>query len=186
MPNISITKAAVAEAMKKIMGKKSFDEISVNDILRESGISRKTFYYHFKDKYDLVNWIFYTEAAEGILQCTTLEQWKESSLKFCRYIQENKAFYTSAVNATGQNCFTESLRGMTKIQIEILCAEARGKKTVKKEDVNFMVDFYYHAFIGVFTSWVKNDMKEKPEEIVQKWYCIVDKSVERFVEKFAV
>ena len=40
---------------------KSFAKISISDLCEECGLNRKSFYYHFKDKYDLVNWIFYVD-----------------------------------------------------------------------------------------------------------------------------
>ena len=40
-----------------------FEQISVGLIARHCHISRNTFYYHFKDKYDIISWIFYREVA---------------------------------------------------------------------------------------------------------------------------
>ena len=61
MPDSNITKNALAAAMKSLMEKTPFSKISVGDICEVCQMNRKSFYYHFKDKYDLVNWIFYTE-----------------------------------------------------------------------------------------------------------------------------
>jgi AcrR family transcriptional regulator len=47
MPSAKITQTVIANAMKQLMKVKPFDDISVNDIIKECGISRKTFYYHF-------------------------------------------------------------------------------------------------------------------------------------------
>lgn len=56
------TKLWIAEKMKKIMATKPLDKIRVTEICREAEIERPTFYYHFKDKYDLVAWIFFHDA----------------------------------------------------------------------------------------------------------------------------
>ena len=61
MADSNITKRALAEALKELMEEKSFSKISVADICGKCNMNRKSFYYHFKDKYDLVNWIFDTE-----------------------------------------------------------------------------------------------------------------------------
>ena len=58
MADSNSTKSALADAMKKLMVCKSFAKISISDLCEECGLNRKSFYYHFKDKYDLVNWIF--------------------------------------------------------------------------------------------------------------------------------
>ena len=52
------TKIWIADAMKRLLVKKSLEKIFVTEICREAKIERPTFYYHFKDKYDLMAWIF--------------------------------------------------------------------------------------------------------------------------------
>ena len=58
MPYSNATKQAFADALRKLLEQKPFAKISVSHICEECGMNRKSFYYHFKDKYDLVNWIF--------------------------------------------------------------------------------------------------------------------------------
>ena len=57
----NITKHALAQALKALTETLPFDKISVGNICAQCGLNRKSFNYHFKDKYDLVNWIYYTE-----------------------------------------------------------------------------------------------------------------------------
>ena len=66
MADSNITKNALAAAMKKLMREKKLSKISIADICGECGMNRNSFYYHFRDKYDLVNWIFYTEVMQHI------------------------------------------------------------------------------------------------------------------------
>ena len=84
MADSNITKRALAQAMKGLMAKQPFSKISVGDICEACGMNRKSFYYHFRDKYDLVNWIFYSEflASVQVAQCTNNEEFLES---ICRY-----------------------------------------------------------------------------------------------------
>ena len=58
MADSNITKRALAAALKELMEQKPFSKINVAEICEKCGMNRKSFYYHFKDKYDLVNWIF--------------------------------------------------------------------------------------------------------------------------------
>ena len=61
MPKNEITKAALSEGIKEIMKEKKLSQITIKDITEKCGVSRNAFYYHFRDKYDLINWIFSTE-----------------------------------------------------------------------------------------------------------------------------
>ena len=48
--------ACLEESLKHLLLKKPLDKITINDLTTDCGISRMTFYYHFKDIYDLVEW----------------------------------------------------------------------------------------------------------------------------------
>ena len=183
MSNGTITKQAIAAVMKELMQNIPFDHISTGNIIEKSNISRKTFYYHFKDKYDLVNWIFKSEIMDDILESTTLNNWQEGSLKLCRYVQGNRAFYTNAINTTGQNCFIKYLYNLTEKQITSLCKEACKEKAIAADDLKFIIDFYYNAFVGVFLTWINNDMKDSREVIVNRWKYAVDENLERFIKR---
>ena len=58
MADSNITKRALAAALKEVMAQKPFAKINVSDVCEKCDMSRKRFYYHFRDKYDLLNWIF--------------------------------------------------------------------------------------------------------------------------------
>ena len=58
MTDTRITRNTLANSFKELMKDNDFSKISVADICRNCNINRKSFYYHFYDKYDLVNWIF--------------------------------------------------------------------------------------------------------------------------------
>ena len=66
------TKRNIADAFKKLMKENDFDSITITDITDACDLNRLTFYYHFKDKYDLLNWIFYNEAITPFMEgvCT--------------------------------------------------------------------------------------------------------------------
>ena len=61
MAESGVTKKVLAYALKNLMETRPLNKITVGDICEACDMNRKSFYYHFQDKYDLVNWIFYTE-----------------------------------------------------------------------------------------------------------------------------
>ena len=75
MADSNSTKSALADAMKKLMVCKSFAKISISDLCEECGLNRKSFYYHFRDKYDLVNWIFYVDFIERMDWSSCRNEW---------------------------------------------------------------------------------------------------------------
>ncbi len=56
------TKRALEASFKKLLLEKPLNKITINDITEDCGVNRMTFYYHFKDIYDLVDWILAEDA----------------------------------------------------------------------------------------------------------------------------
>ena len=48
------TKRNIEEAMVRLLEKESFDQITTVELAQESGISRSSFYTHYRDKYDMI------------------------------------------------------------------------------------------------------------------------------------
>ena len=49
-----MTKRALVASLKDLLAEKPLDKITVTDLTEHCGVNRMTFYYHFKDIYDLV------------------------------------------------------------------------------------------------------------------------------------
>ena len=49
-------KSMIADAFIKLSGEKNIDKITVKDIVDECGISRQSFYYHFQDILEVIEW----------------------------------------------------------------------------------------------------------------------------------
>jgi len=61
-----ITKRALEASLKNLLAKRPLDKITVTDITEDCGINRMTFYYHFKDIYDLVEWACIEDATRAL------------------------------------------------------------------------------------------------------------------------
>lgn len=100
------TKLVLADSLKTLMADVPFQKISVVDICDKCGMNRKSFYYHFQDKYELVNWIFYNEFVVPRRETDYGVGWQLLSDLF-NYLYDNKAFYKNAMSMEGQNSFRE-------------------------------------------------------------------------------
>lgn len=108
MSNTMIKKRAFAEALRRLMKKKPFSKISVTDICKQCDVSRKSFYYHFKDKYDLVDWIFYTYCGFS-LEAENISDFWMFYKKLTTYIYNNKEYYVEVCKVEGAFSFRNTL-----------------------------------------------------------------------------
>ena len=98
----SITKQALEHALKSLLLKKPFHKITINDITEECGVSRMTFYYHFKDIYDLVEWSCIEDAARALEGKKSYDTWQEGFLNIFYAVLENKPFITNVYRSVSR------------------------------------------------------------------------------------
>jgi len=177
MSDSLLTKKAIAQGMKELTKKKSFDKITVRDITESCGLNRQTFYYHFQDKYELVDWIYYNEAISIIINDLTYENWDEKVLEMLRKMKSEDYFYENTMKASLENEFREYLYDVTS---ELFCViidrivERDVIKDVIKDSIedeieednkDFIAKFYAFGIVGIIISWTQHGMKETPEYI---------------------
>ena len=97
------TKREIAGAFKTLLENTSFQKVNVSDITAQTGVSRKSFYYHYRDKYDLVSDIFSRE----FLKDHEGADEKSWMVALCDYLYENHDFYRKVMEYEGQNSFVE-------------------------------------------------------------------------------
>ncbi len=176
MADSSITKRALAAAMKQLMVRTPFSKISVGDICEQCEMSRKSFYYHFKDKYDLVNWIFYTEVV------VPLSEQKHSGIldvlqEICQHLYDERDFYRRAFQISGQNSFPEYFREM----MEPLLIKTAEVLFADSEDREFYLVFFAGSFITAIERWIQNPDCVPAQAFIQKarncFICAAEKLV---------
>lgn len=167
MADSNITKNALAVSMKKLMEKKPFSKISVGDICEDCGMNRKSFYYHFRDKYDLVNWIFYVDFIERMDWSSCRNEW-DMLEAFCSHFYRERLFYQNALQVEGQNSFREYFCGMLR-PVLMLLTQNLVEEGRKKE---FYIAFLCEGVLGELVYWLREGSKITPEEFVEDLHDI--------------
>ena len=138
MADSNITKSALASALKELMETTPFAKITVSDICAKCNMNRKSFYYHFKDKFDLVNWIYDVEYLSHVQIGENLIGW-DSVLHLCDYFYENKDFYRKVMKVEDQNSFINHFRDIVSPLMEEDIREILGEKT----DAEFLCEIFF-------------------------------------------
>lgn len=93
------TKLALEASLKELLRTKSIDRITINDLTEHCGISRMTFYYHFKDIYDLVEWACVEDGKRALQGKKTYDTWLEGIAQIFEAVLENKPFIMNVYHA---------------------------------------------------------------------------------------
>ena len=179
-----ITKRALEASLKKLLQKKPLDKITISDITDDCGISRMTFYYHFRDIYDLIEWACIEDAGRALEGRKDYDNWQEGLRGVFEYVLEDKSFILSVYKAISREQVEAYLYRLTYELINGVVEERARDKSLREEDKRFITEFYMYAFVGVMLDWVKHDMQETPRRLSERVGLIMAGSIDQAIERF--
>ncbi len=181
----SATKKLLAEGLKKCMYMYSFDRITIKEITDAAGFNRSTFYNHFKDKYDLLEWILQEDIILPVGELFTQEKYQEGVRLVVQRMEENKKFYLRAAKIEGQNSFKEMVYQAFCRLIEEILRKYDGYTT---EDMHFLTpsiiaEYYATAETFILFQWLESGMEIPANEIEQVHALLLSFSFEDVMKK---
>ena len=178
-------KVIIAEAAKKRVTEKNVKRLTVKDIVGDCGIIRQTFYYHFKDIYDLVEWCCLEDARIALQGKKTSSTWHEGLLQIFDAVMENKPFILNVYRCVGREQIENYL-------FQLTCDLLMGVVTEKSKDIPitdeqkiFIADLYKYSFVGIMLDWIKNGMREDYREIADDTATALYGSIDNAIRNFA-
>lgn len=183
MPNR--TKYELEASLKKMLLQKPLDKITINDLTADCGISRMAFYYHFKDIYDLVEWVCLEDATRALQGKKTYDSWQEGLVQIFEAVLENKPFILNVYHSVSREQIENYLFKLTyDLLIGVVEEKSEGIR-ISGEEKKFIADFYKYGFVGVMLDWIKQGMKDDYKEIAQKMSVTLKGSVANSIRNFA-
>ena len=159
-----ITKLWIAGKMRELMLRKPIDKIRVTEICKAAEIERPTFYYHFKDKYDLVAWMFYSDAYGTDVVSV------ESAAAGMNKMKQEILFYKRAYEDASQNALWRyMLEYFTARYTEL--AKERLETDVLDPQLAYSIRFYCMGAVGMTQEWVLHDNITSAETVVRMMFA---------------
>ena len=178
------TKRALEASLKHLLLQKPLKKITINDIAEDCGISRMTFYYHFKDIYDLVEWACVEDAAQALAGKKTYDTWQEGFLNIFYAVQANKPFIMNVYHSVSRERIEQYLSPLIANLILGVVEEKAAGLEISRTDQQFLARFYQYAFVGVMLEWIGQHMKEDPADIVERTSRLMQGNVVRALRAF--
>ena len=179
-----MTKRALAASLKKLLNQKPLNKITINDIAEDCGISRMTFYYHFKDIYDLVEWVCVEDAAKILEGKKSYDTWQEGFLNIFQAVLANKPFVMNVYRCVSRERIEQYLNPLIRQLILDVVEEKSAGMALDEGDKRFIAGFYEYAFVGVMLEWIGGNMKEEPAVIVERVSRLIHGNIVRALHEF--
>ena len=164
------TKKKMGDALKTLMNNNSFDRITVSDITHECNIHRQTFYYHFQDRYELLDWTIYYELVEPFITDFSFDNMYDKFYKMFQTMYEDKKFYQSAFKVNTSD-LSNYVGRAAKEQLSDLfnyIGKTNDIEPHSAEEQVLFAEFFGFGLSGVVMSWAQKGMKETPEAMTKR------------------
>ena len=181
-----LTKRALEQSLKNLLAYKPLTKITVSDIADDCGINRMTFYYHFKDIYDLVEWSCLEDARKALDKNKTYDTWQQGFLQIFEEVLENKQFVMNVYRCVHREQVEKYLKPLVDSLLLDVINERSAGMTVRDEDKSYIAQIFSYIFIGLMLDWINDDMREDPKMIVNRLAMLIKGSLSSIFERYRV
>ena len=152
------TKQLFADKIMQLAKNKPIKDIQIKELCVLCGVERTTFYYHFRDKYDLVAWIFKQNYVEEARRAETINDERMIREMFHR-LSMQKEFFLNALQDSSQNNLREYMLAFyIGIEEKVLCEYYHTDSL--NEELLYEVRNYSFGCMGQTIDWLlgKNNL----------------------------
>jgi len=161
---MSRSKERIIRAAFALFEEKSFNKITITEILDRAYVSRGTFYKYFSDKYELLN-LYYGHAINTTILCDyNGHNWDELQARCYQFGYEHKPFFKNLKGSTAEEDFWIFMHRFSYNIFRTIRLYNRNKTELDAEEV-LTIDAYVNTAIFLFKKLVLQDCKLSPREV---------------------
>ena len=171
----TLTKKAIVASFIKLLCDRPFDKISVSDISADTGIARMTFYYHFKDIYDMIDYVIEEKLRAAVSHDFTAATWRADCIAVYDAVLMEKSFFLKIFNALDLRRIEDYLFDFTRTYVlRIIDSRALSLGiTLNKGRREMLSDIFCYSVVGTLLNWISTGMKEEPCAVVDRFSATV-------------
>ena len=163
-----LTKTALMDAFTRLLEQMPMDQITVQAITAECGVSRNTFYYHFNDIYALMKAMFQRDMDAILVRRAPGEGARQGLRRLFDYVSSHQRIVTHVYTAVGHAAMEQYLLETTKELFMAYIRDAAVGLTPSEEDLRFICFSYQYMLIGILLEWVRRGMKGNLADLLER------------------
>ncbi|MCD8123445.1 MAG: TetR family transcriptional regulator C-terminal domain-containing protein [Lachnospiraceae bacterium] len=163
----NLTKKALAMELIGLCEEIPLKDIRIKDFIEYTNISKQTFYNYFKDKADLMNYVFEVAARKIVDDMDpSIDGFYDSVIRWTQVCLENRKFYIQLAKYETQNNFTQYFIKTCEAVYEQKLINAKGPAIIDTQ-MRQVIHIHCVGYCTFLVEWIQNGMKEPPEQIAE-------------------
>ena len=181
-----LTKAAIIDAFVRLLQQTPMDQITVQAVTAECGISRNTFYYHYSDIYALLKAMLRRDMDELQSQRQPGEHASEGLRRLIGYISSRQRMFSHIYSAVGHAAMEDYLLEASGELFMAYLRDAAEGLSPSEEDLDFICRSFQFMLIGILLSWVRHGMKGDLADLLERAERLFFHGTRRLLEENSV
>ena len=157
------TKELIAATLEDMLTRMPLEKVRVGELCALCGAGRQTFYYHFRDKYDVVAWIFERDYRLAELRAGKCNAQAVVADALER-MWERRAFYREAFEDKSRYSITAHIQDFDVTLMTAIVTEHLGVDRLTPQQT-FAIKHFSHGSIGCTLEWLRGEMEATPQEL---------------------
>ena len=179
------TQKAILQTFQDMLEETSFDKITVSSIVAKCGISSNTFYYHYRDIYDLLDTWLQDKKEWYIDNSTQYDTWQDMMKAILYDVKKHQKITDHILNSLSRDRLERYIFESTDEGIyKIVCKEATGRQ-VPEVCLRDIADFYRYAFLGFFLKYIWSHMSFDIDKSVGRLSRLFDGFIQQAIENYS-
>lgn len=173
--NQNFMKQRIWESFYELTMSTPFNKLTVERIVEHCGISKATFYRHFRDKYDVLNYnsLGITKRYFNDKLCTS---WYEFFVHMFQEIEKEMDYYRKAFRTSGQNAHSLFLFEYTYGIVKECYLKANDKQELTVRE-HYVISHYCHGCVDTLEEWLSNPSAITGEQMAQLYFDAMPESL---------
>lgn len=174
----------LAASFKELVLTRPIEKITIKEITDLAGVIRPTFYNHFQDKYELLEWMIKKEILNPVKPLVEAGMIDEALTLIFTALLRDKEFYQKASRLEGQNSFGSIAQScIMELLLEIM-KDHTMFLTPKNSWITpeHIAEYYAQSMNYVVMTWIKSGMALTPKEMVGIYNYIITHSMQEVLE----
>ena len=160
-----VTVERILDVSQRLFLEKGYEHTTIQDIVDDCGYNRQTFYYHFHDIYDLIDWIFAAQTQELIEKCRACGSLDVGVEAVIAYMRGNRRLILNILRSVnGEKLLDNLYRSAQSIVLSAL-ENHPGVQELSAEYRELVAEAFKYALAGLLIDWMRAGI---PEDRVHK------------------
>ena len=177
------TKLSLSTALLELLESKPLDKITVTELVKKCGVNRQTFYYNFRDIYDLVEWTIMEDVNPFLTGVVQGKDIRRNMIALLNFMKNNRRVIVNIANSISRSTLERyEMEQLHKYIGAIIDNRAKGIP-LSPENREFIIRAYSLGIVGLIFDWIHGDMQNDITEFVDKFLSIADGSLPTVIDR---